>query len=634
MSAKGIKVSDSSFENATSREHVYDGIPSETCASPNIKTKTERDYADKTCRSEIHLNLPSSELTCVEKDDSADVSLREILILPGKMMKESSPKRSGKASASELADLSFVEMMKSTSPRDLTTATTSVNNLVKLEPTSWSLGQVTQEPSRTVSTPDFSGHDSNFSLKSVHRPASMARDFRHNTRFQSLRRKFIRNMRWRTFITPEQRTGKQARVLLDGTLDVTLPPISKNDICKVVKMVIISSTLETTVFVIWFAFSRYRRQWWFEFVRGGLLWASPWFALSSTTILFLVSDRHNTRNQYLALNFLVVYIIVNSIYFFRYWLDLHPLGFVTGLLGSLSSIILCPWLIIKWARLRKFYKFKWIALQFVFMYSVCSYLLNLIILRMDSHGAMIFCATFPFVLIPMTASVQWTIQKMLIGTADNNLLVTFFGMLWNVNLEGVRFLSFIALIIQAVHVGWNISSMCLVIGNLIANLITKIWNLGGVRFLLMPKLTPCCYNYEGEILKKVYYSTQTVTEYSAPVLWMIITIFEGIPVCSGMLIPIEANEEKQQRMSTFWNLCYRNIYIILGIYVGSSLLSDLISYRISLIHSRMTLVSVYDIAPFFMTVLALINGYFLLYTFSNFSIVTEILLTREGVIEL
>merc|ERR1719233_486244 len=246
---------------------------------------------------------------------------------------------------------------------------------------------------------------------------------------------------------------------------------------------------------------------------------------------------------------------------------------------------------------------------------------------------MIFCAAFPFVCIPMTASVQWTIQKMLIGTADNNLLVTFFGMLWNVNLEGVRFLSFIALIIQAVHVGWNISSMCLVIGNLIANLITKIWNLGGVRFLLMPKLTPCCYNYEGEILKKVYYSTQTVTEYSAPVLWMIITIFEGIPVCSGMLIPIEANEEKQQRMSTFWNLCYRNIYIILGIYVGSSLLSDLISYRISLIHSRMTLVSVYDIAPFFMTVLALINGYFLLYTFSNFSIVTEILLTREGVIE-
>jgi len=635
MSVKGIKVSDSSLENATPRESIHDGIPSEICSSTNIKKKTEPDDAAKTCSSEFHHNLPNSELTYVEKDDSTDLLLLEIS--SREMINESSPKRLDKTSLLELADLSIVMPPKSS--RDLTSATTIVRNFTKLDfgdkiASSLSIGQATYEPSKTTSITDFLGPDTTFSPKSVQQPASVAIEFRNNTRFRSLRMKFIRSMSWRSFITPEQRTGKQARVLLDGTLDVTLPPISKNDICKVVKMVIISSTLETTVFVIWAGFCRYRWLWWFEYIRGGLLWASPWFALSSTAILFLVSDRHKIRNQYLALNFVVVFIIVNSIYFLKYWLDLNPLGFVTGLLASLSSIILCPWMIIKWARLKKRYKLKWIALQFALMWSVCTYLLNLIILRMDSHGAMIFCAAFPFVCIPMTASVQWTIQKMLMGTADNNLLVTFFGMLWNVNLEGVRFLSFVALIVQAVDVGWNISSMSFVIGNLMANLIGKIWNLGGVRFLLMPKLTPCFYDYEGEILKKVYHSTETVTEYSAPILWMIITLFEGIPVCSGMLIPTEAHEEKQQRMSTFWNLCYRNIFIILGVYIGSSLLSDWISYRISLIHRRMTLVSVYGMAPCFMTVLALINGYFLIYTFSNFSIVTEILLTREGVIEL
>jgi len=129
-----------------------------------------------------------------------------------------------------------------------------------------------------------------------HSPASMALNFRHDSRFRSLRKKITKAMAWGVNITSEQRTGKAASILLDGRLDVTLPPLSWNDIGKMLNMVIISGMLATTIFSISTVFFRYRREWWFEFIRGGLLWASPWFALISTTILFLGSDRHPRKN--------------------------------------------------------------------------------------------------------------------------------------------------------------------------------------------------------------------------------------------------------------------------------------------------------------------------------------------------
>lgn len=169
------------------------------------------------------------------------------------------------------------------------------------------------------------------------------------------------------------------------------------------------------------------------------------------------------------MNFVVVYIVVSIICFLRYYLDLHDLLFVAGLLSALCSVIVCPWIIIEYACLTRVCKFKWMIPQLAVMYSVCSYLLHLIISSMDIQSAMLFCTAIPFVFMLVKAGAQKTITKMLKGTVDNKLLVTFFGMLWNVNLEGVKFLSFVALIIQAVKAGWKHGSMLPVIGNLMAN---------------------------------------------------------------------------------------------------------------------------------------------------------------------
>jgi len=262
-----------------------------------------------------------------------------------------------------------------------------------------------------------------------HSPASMALNFRHDSRFRSLRKKITKAMAWGVNITSEQRTGKAASILLDGRLDVTLPPLSWNDVGKMLNMVIISGMLATTIFSILAVYFRYRREWWFEFIRGGLLLASPWFALISTTILFLGTDRHPRRKWLLLMNFVLVYIVVSIICFLRRYLDLHELLFVAGLLSALSSVIFCPWIIIEYARLTRLCKFKWMIPQLAAMYSVCSYLLHLIISSMDIQSAMIFCTAIPFVFLLVKACAQWTITKMLKGTVDNKLLVTFFGML-------------------------------------------------------------------------------------------------------------------------------------------------------------------------------------------------------------
>jgi len=458
----------------------------------------------------------------------------------------------------------------------------------------------------------------------------MARNFRRDSRFKSLQIKVNKAMTWGAIITPEQRTGKSASILLDGALDVTLPPISCNDLCKMLKMVIISGTLATTIFSIAAVWFRYREEWWFRFIRGGLLWASPWFALISTTILALGSDRHPRRKQLLVMNFILVYIVIAVICFFQYWMEFDKLVFATLVLGMLSAVIVCPLIIIKWARLTRLCKFNWMVLQLATMYAVCSYLLHIIILSMHNQIAMLFCSAISLVFLLVRTCGQYTIRKMLMGTVDNTLLVTFFGMLWNVNLEGVRFLSFVALIIRAVEVGWTSSSTALVIGSLTANFLTKVWTVGGLRFLLLPNLMPCWYDYDEESLEKAYYSTRTVTEYSAPLVWMTITIFQGIPVCDGLLIPINADEHKEERMLAFWKLCYENLYIILSLDIVCDLIFDLASFRISQLHRRMVSGSVYRVdLPCLLTVLSLINGYFLLDTILTFSLVTEKLLYAE-----
>eukprot|EP00495_Collosphaeridae_sp_1-RS-2012_P009058 TRINITY_DN9118_c0_g1_i1.p1 TRINITY_DN9118_c0_g1~~TRINITY_DN9118_c0_g1_i1.p1 ORF type:complete len:280 (+),score=-6.99 TRINITY_DN9118_c0_g1_i1:332-1171(+) len=227
-----------------------------------------------------------------------------------------------------------------------------------------------------------------------HSPASMALNFRDDSRFRSLRKKITKQ--WPgSNITSEQRNGKAASILLDGRLDVTLPPLSWNDIGKMLSMVIISGMLATTILSILSVYFRYRGEWWFKFIRGGLLLTSPWFALISTTILFLGSDRHPRRKQLLLMNFVLVYIVVSIICFLRYYLDLHELLFVAGLLSALSSVIVCPWIIIEYARLTRLCKFKWMIPQLAAMYSVCSYLLHLIISSMDIQSAMIFSTAIP-----------------------------------------------------------------------------------------------------------------------------------------------------------------------------------------------------------------------------------------------
>jgi len=216
------------------------------------------------------------------------------------------------------------------------------------------------------------------------------------------------------------------------------------------------------------------------------------------------------------------------------------------------------------------------------------------------------------------------------GTVDNTLLVTFFGMLWNVNFEGVRFLSFIALILKVVQGSWSSKSTALVIVHLLLNLMANMWTVGGLRFLLMPKLAPCLYDREGEVLDKAYYSTRYVTQYSAPLVWLTFALFEGTTVFDRILFP-ENDEELDRRVKAFWQLCYKHIYIIFGVYVTSEFIFDLISFRISQLHQKTVTGSVYRVdLPGLLTVLALINGFFLIDTFRQFTEVTENLLYQQG----
>jgi len=617
-----IIISCSSLENVTANERVYDGLPSEISFSANSEERTNTNDAHNFRVSEV--------LSSDESDDSTNMSLFKIT-------SEAIEKESLQKSMYilRLAEVDSVEE-EPISLKDHTTARTCASSSTKLDfneqtSSSWTDG----EAAEPASMQDPSWFDPVVSHQTIQTPTSMALNFRRDTWFLSLRRQLLRNMSWETVISDEQRSGKTARMLLDGKLDVTLAPFSWVDLCIILKMVIISGSLVATFFSFLAAYYKYRREWWFQFIRGGLLWGSPWFASISTTILFLGCDHHTTRKRLLIINTIVVYTIANSAYFFKYWLDLQDRVFGPLFLCTLSSIIICPWTIIKCARLTKLCKFKWMIAQLVGMYSVCSYLLHLIILSLDIKIAMIFCSAIPFVSLVVKTCAKYTIQKMLIGTVDNKLLVTFFAMLWNVNLEGVRFLSYVALMIQAMKFGWKNYSILLVVGNLMGNWIGKIWTLGGLRFLLMPKLMPCCWSYEGEILAKTYYSTRSVTEYTAPLVWMIMTIFDGIPICGGLIIPEKTEEQKEDRMLVFWSLCYENIFIILSVYIGCGVIADFISYRISLFHHRMTYSSVYRIdPPFLNVVLALINGYFLLYTYYTFSLVTENLLTRSGIIEI
>jgi len=214
----------------------------------------------------------------------------------------------------------------------------------------------------------------------------------------------------------------------------------------------------------------------------------------------------------------VVFIAFSAVIFLKYYLAFSHIILAVALIGPLLSTIFCPMILTIMVPLTRLCKFGWIVPQIVVIYGTCSFVLRVIFLNIDEHISFILILVIPLIFLLVESWAQWAIRKTLMGSVDNTFLVAVFGMLWNANLEGVRFLSFVTLILRAVEAKWNKNSTAPVIGNFVATGLTKVWTLGGLRFFLMPRILPCQYKSESEVLSKSYYSIGTVTEYSAPIV--------------------------------------------------------------------------------------------------------------------
>jgi len=312
--------------------------------------------------------------------------------------------------------------------------------------------------------------------------------------------------------------------------------------------------------------------------------------------------------------------------FLKYFLDFSNILHAVAMFASSLFVILCPFFITSKMSITRLCNFGWIVPQAVVIWAFCSFVLRTIFLNIDYQIALVIFSGISLLFLLVENFGLWAIRKTLVGTVDNTLLATFFGMLWNGNLEGIRFLSFVSLILKAIEGKWNSSSTALVLGSLLSNLLSNIWTLGGLRFLLTPMVAPCCYNQESVMFHKAYYSARTVTEYTAPLVWLIFAF--GMPFGNQLSFPTEVDEEMDARMLAYWRLCRKHAFIICSIYLGCEVVFDYSSYRISRLHQTLMSASVYNLNPWFLIELGVLNGFYLIGTYKTFSIVSEHLLNE------